>query len=105
MLYDRGYLKYTGVDFSDKMIEQAGERIRKSNFVPIQDFQFFVHDLRDGIPDVDFDVAVFSETLEHLTDDVAVLSSSACRTTMTRPTSGCTLPRTLSTNDSTRWST
>lgn len=63
-----GFTYERGIDFSPRSIEVA----KKIN--PGNEYKFLVGDLRDGsIYNFEYDIAVFSAVLEHITDDISVL--------------------------------
>lgn len=70
ILYERGYRRYWGVDFSSVRIENAR--------IAVPQFDFIVGNLYDDSIQkrfVDYDVFVLLETLEHLKKDIEVLEA------------------------------
>ena len=69
-LYKKGYKNYWGIDFSKKRIEVAKKRVPS--------YQFEVGDLYDKNIQkrfLNYDVFVSLETLEHLSNDLAVINA------------------------------
>lgn len=59
-----GGYTYSGVDFSKVAIKICSGK----------GYDVRLHDLRDGIPEMDYNIIVSFETLEHIIDDLKVLS-------------------------------
>jgi SAM-dependent methyltransferase len=68
LLYDQGIRQYTGLDFSTAAVELAQKN------VPM--FRFLVADARTSTvcDDVPYDVIICTEVLEHIEDDLLVVS-------------------------------
>jgi SAM-dependent methyltransferase len=81
LLRDKGFTKYSGIDFSQKSIEIARQ--------VCPEFEFAVADLSDPntLSDREYDCVLALEFLEHVVDDVAILDrvDPGTRTVLTVP--------------------
>jgi 2-polyprenyl-3-methyl-5-hydroxy-6-metoxy-1,4-benzoquinol methylase len=76
LFYNNGYHSYTGIDFSPEMLKIA-RRWRTP-------YRFLERDIRipDSIVDLEYDIVVSTEFVEHITDDLEILGRINSGTTV-----------------------